>query len=271
MKHFLIACGGTGGHLAPGIALAEGLALRGHRATLLVSRKRIDARLLEKYPRLETVAVPGAPFTLRPPGCLRFLWEQSRGFFRCRRLVRAVRPEAIVGFGGWTTAAVVLAGALYGVPIALHEANRVPGRAIRMLGRLAWRVYLPPGVSLPGVRAEALRFAGLPVRAEIVRGPRAAACAALGLDPACRILVVLGGSRGRRPAQRLGAPGCWRRSRRPGFKSAASPARAGRPPRRCPPPSRPPRFSSRSATISRGSSPPPTSWCPAPAPAPSPS
>jgi UDP-N-acetylglucosamine--N-acetylmuramyl-(pentapeptide) pyrophosphoryl-undecaprenol N-acetylglucosamine transferase len=196
MKHFLIACGGTGGHLAPGIALAEGLSRRGHRATLLVSRKRIDARLLEKYPQLETVALPGAPFTLRPPGFLRFLWEQARGFFRCRRLVRAVRPAAIVGFGGWTTAAVVLAGALHGVPIVLHEANRVPGRAIRLLGRLAWRVYLPPEVALPGVRPEALRFAGLPVRAEMVRRPRAGACAALGLDPACRILVVLGGSQG---------------------------------------------------------------------------
>ena len=50
MSHFLISCGGTGGHLSPGIALAEGLAERGHAATLLISEKKVDARLIEKYP-----------------------------------------------------------------------------------------------------------------------------------------------------------------------------------------------------------------------------
>ncbi|MES1167170.1 MAG: glycosyltransferase, partial [Pseudomonadota bacterium] len=45
MKKFLISCGGTGGHLSPGIALAEGLRVRGHQVTLLISRKRVDARL----------------------------------------------------------------------------------------------------------------------------------------------------------------------------------------------------------------------------------
>src|SRR5208282_1682120 len=49
MSRFLISCGGTGGHVSPGISLAEGLTARGHEATLLISMKKVDARLVEKY------------------------------------------------------------------------------------------------------------------------------------------------------------------------------------------------------------------------------
>ncbi|HEY0945592.1 MAG TPA: UDP-N-acetylglucosamine--N-acetylmuramyl-(pentapeptide) pyrophosphoryl-undecaprenol N-acetylglucosamine transferase [Opitutaceae bacterium] len=207
---FLIACGGTGGHLAPGIALAEGLTARGHQATLVVSHKKIDARLLEKYRQLSFVTIPGAPFAKSPAGLARFAWQQSRGLLFARRLVRRTRPAGIVGFGGFTTAAIILAGALDGVPVALHEANRVPGKAIRRLSRFARRVYLPAGVSLPELRTGVLCPAGLPVRAEIRRHERAAACAGFGLDPRQRVLALLGGSQGASAlngwARRMAAP-----------------------------------------------------------------
>ena len=74
--------------------------------------------------------------------------------------------------------------------------NGSPGRAIRLLGRLARRVYLPPGVRLRDVRMSALRHMGLPVRKEIVREPREAALQSFGLDPRFSVLVVLGGSQG---------------------------------------------------------------------------
>jgi UDP-N-acetylglucosamine--N-acetylmuramyl-(pentapeptide) pyrophosphoryl-undecaprenol N-acetylglucosamine transferase len=196
MSTYLISCGGTGGHLSPGIALAEGLAERGHVATLLISQKRVDARLIEKYPHLRFVPIPGSPFTLQPGGFVRFVVSQTKGFFVGWKLVRATRPAAIVGFGGFTTAAIIVAGKMRGVPVALHEANRVPGRAIRLLSRFARRVYLPPGVELPGVRAGVVRNVGLPVRREIVRLSREAACLQLGLDPARKVLAIFGGSQG---------------------------------------------------------------------------
>ncbi len=62
MSKFLISCGGTGGHLSPGIALAEGLAARGHESVLVVSQKKVDARLLEKYPQLRFERMPGTGF-----------------------------------------------------------------------------------------------------------------------------------------------------------------------------------------------------------------
>ena len=152
MSRFLIACGGTGGHLSPGIALAEGLNARGHETTLLISHKKVDARLIEKYPHLRFERIPGAPFTLRPAGLVRFVWLQLAAFLFSARIIRAWRPDVIVGFGGFTTAGIILVAALYRRPVALHEANRVPGRAIRLLGGLARRLYLPPGVRLKGVR-----------------------------------------------------------------------------------------------------------------------
>jgi UDP-N-acetylglucosamine--N-acetylmuramyl-(pentapeptide) pyrophosphoryl-undecaprenol N-acetylglucosamine transferase len=196
MSKFLISCGGTGGHLSPGIALAEGLAARGHAAVLLVSQKKVDARLLEKYPHLRFERMPGTGFSLHPGQFLRCVVSQARAFVFCVRQVRAMRPDGLVGFGGFTSAPIVVAGRLLGVPVALHESNRVPGLAIRTLGRLAQRVYLPPGIRLPGIRPAATRHVGLPVRREFTRQPPAASRAALGLDPHQKVLVILGGSQG---------------------------------------------------------------------------
>ena len=196
MSRFIIACGGTGGHLSPGIALAEALIARGHTVTLFISHKRVDTRLVEKYPHLPTERVPSAPFGWWPNVHLRFHWKQAHGLLFSLRVMRTARPDAIIGFGGFTNAGVVLAGRLLGIPVALHEANRVPGLAIRVLSRFAARLYLPPGVRLPGIRGVVVRHTGLPVRNEITRLPRDEARARLGLDPAQKLLVILGGSQG---------------------------------------------------------------------------
>jgi UDP-N-acetylglucosamine--N-acetylmuramyl-(pentapeptide) pyrophosphoryl-undecaprenol N-acetylglucosamine transferase len=196
MKRFVIACGGTGGHLAPGIALAQTLQDRGCPSLLLISQKAIDARLRAKYPDLEFAVVPGAPLLFTAGGLTRFVIKQTQGLFFSWRLVRRERPAAIVGFGGFTTASIIVAGWMRGVPVALHEANRVVGRAVRMLARFAERVYLPRGVKLPTAAQSRLRFAGLPVRVEIERVPRGEAAERFGLDPNRPTVVVFGGSQG---------------------------------------------------------------------------
>lgn len=199
MSRFIIACGGTGGHLSPGIALAEALVARDHKVTLLISHKKVDARLSEKYPQLTFERVPGVAFSWRPDAHLRFHWHQLQGLFFSLGLIRRMKPDAIVGFGGFTNAGVVLAGRIRRVPVALHEANRIPGRAIRVLSRFAKRLYLPPGVRLPGRLGLMVRHTGLPVRTEIVRLSRDEARARLGVDQAQKLLVVLGGSQGSGP------------------------------------------------------------------------
>ncbi|MFI5358009.1 MAG: UDP-N-acetylglucosamine--N-acetylmuramyl-(pentapeptide) pyrophosphoryl-undecaprenol N-acetylglucosamine transferase [Opitutales bacterium] len=199
MSRFFISCGGTGGHLSPGISLAESLTERGHEVLLLISQKKIDARLAEKYPKFQFVRVPGRGLAWNPFKLVPCLVTQFLGLLFCGRLVRARRPDGIVAFGGFTSAGVALAGWLHKIPVALHESNRVPGLAVRVLGGLARRVYLPPGVRLTSVRARHIRHVGMPVRREIRRLPVAAARAALGLDPAQAVLVVFGGSQGSGP------------------------------------------------------------------------
>jgi UDP-N-acetylglucosamine--N-acetylmuramyl-(pentapeptide) pyrophosphoryl-undecaprenol N-acetylglucosamine transferase len=199
MSRFLISCGGTGGHLSPGIALAEGLRARGHESRLLISRKQVDARLSGKYPELGFERMPGTGFGWRPLALARCVATQAQAFWFCVRLIRSFRPDAVIGFGGFTSAPLVLAAWVAGVPAALHESNRVPGLAVRALGRLARRVYLPPGIRIPGIRAAVTRHAGQPVRREIAKRPQAAARAELGFDPGRRLLVVLGGSQGAGP------------------------------------------------------------------------
>ena len=196
MSKFIIACGGTGGHLSPGIALAEALVARGHSVTLFISHKKVDTRLVEKYPHLAAERVASAPFGLRPDVMARFVVKQGRGLLYSWRFLKANRPHAIIGFGGFTNAGVVLAGRMQGIPVALHEANRVPGRAVRRLSGLATRLYLPPGVRMPGIRGVMVRHTGLPVRNEITRLSRDVARAQLGVDPAQKLLVVMGGSQG---------------------------------------------------------------------------
>ena len=199
MSRFIISCGGTGGHLSPGISLAEGLTARGHAVKLLISQKKVDARLIEKYPHFEFVRVPGTGFSWSPVRLVRCVVTQVKGFVFCLKLVRDTKPDGIVGFGGFTSAGIALAGWLRHVPVALHESNRVPGLAIRVLGRLARRVYLPTGIRLPGANPAATRHGGMPVRKEIQRLPQAVARLTLGLDPNQKVLVVFGGSQGASP------------------------------------------------------------------------
>jgi UDP-N-acetylglucosamine--N-acetylmuramyl-(pentapeptide) pyrophosphoryl-undecaprenol N-acetylglucosamine transferase len=196
MSKFLISCGGTGGHLSPGISLAEGLTARGHEVALLISRKKVDARLIEKYPQLQFTRAPGTPFSLSPWKLGRCVVTQVQAVIFCLRLMARRRPDLIVGFGGFTSAAAICAGRLGRVPVALHESNRVPGLAIRTLGGLATRVYLPLGVRLRTASSAVTRHVGLPVRREIARLSRAESRIALGLDPNQKVLAILGGSQG---------------------------------------------------------------------------
>src|SRR3954468_18203529 len=116
MSRFLISCGGTGGHLSPGISLAEGLHERGHESLLLISQKKVDARLSEKYPQLKFERMPGTGFAWHPVKLLKCVVSQTQAFLFCLRLLRSAHADGVVGFGGFTSAPIVVAAWLLGVP-----------------------------------------------------------------------------------------------------------------------------------------------------------
>lgn len=196
MAHFVISCGGTGGHLAPGISLAQGLETKGHTCKLIISRRDVDSRLIRKYSQLDYVRAPGVAFSWNPFKMVLFVVREFHALGFALYLLRREKPDALIGFGGYLTVAFALVAFVLGIPIVLHEANRKPGRAIRSISALARRIYLPSGVRLNRVRRDVRRECGFPVRKEIHRVPADYARRALGLPLAGKVLVVLGGSQG---------------------------------------------------------------------------
>jgi UDP-N-acetylglucosamine--N-acetylmuramyl-(pentapeptide) pyrophosphoryl-undecaprenol N-acetylglucosamine transferase len=196
MKNIVIACGGTGGHLTPGIALAQSLEELGCPTWLLISQKNVDSRLASKYPDLSFIPMPGAPLIRTPLGLLKFLKGFLHSFFRSRAFFRKISADALIGFGGFSTFGPALAARTCGIPFHVHEANRIIGKAVRFLANRANRVYLPLGINLPGIPADKVSHIGYPLRADFRRVPMERARKCLGISMKEKLLLVLGGSQG---------------------------------------------------------------------------
>ena len=196
MSRVLLACGGTGGHLAPGIALAQRLTDEGHECLLVVSSKAVDARMTSNYPRLRFEPGTGCGFGPGLLAKLRFFPALLGSVWSSWRLTRRFRPDALVCFGGFMSVGPALACWLAGIPVLVHESNRRPGKAVRLSARFARSVHLPSQVRLPGVAADRQHDSGFPVRAEIRPSSREVARKALGFPVAGRLVLVLGGSQG---------------------------------------------------------------------------
>jgi len=196
MSKIIIACGGTGGHLAPGIAVAEVLQGLGHECLLLISQKQVDSALVEKYSHLNFIKTPGRAFSGGILDRIAFLTSFISGFFASRRMLRQQAPELVLLFGGFLSLGLGLAAQIKGIPVALHEANCQPGRAVRLIKHLSTRIYLPEGVRLRGVPPERIRYLGYPVRKEIKHALKAKAWKRLGIKVPNKLLVIIGGSQG---------------------------------------------------------------------------
>ena len=140
----VIACGGTGGHLFPGLAVAEVLEARGHRVLVFISEKEIDSLAVRDHVgrfRFEKLPSVGMP-RLLSRAMIGFTRGLAASLTRCRRIYREFQPDAILGMGGFTSTAPMLAGRLLGVPAFIHESNAIPGKANRLNARLAKTVLL---------------------------------------------------------------------------------------------------------------------------------
>lgn len=203
----LIACGGTGGHLFPGIAVGEALRARGHEVRLLISEKQVDAEASAKYAHLsfETVTAIAKPPTLSPRMLL-FLWKTWSSIRRCKHLLREFGADAVLGMGGFTSLPPVYAGHQLGLKTFIHDSNARPGRANVLTGRFCSQVLL-------GLEAAKVFFphrptvtTGTPARPEIIHLPtREAAAERFELDPDKTTLLITGGSQGARRLNELAA------------------------------------------------------------------
>jgi UDP-N-acetylglucosamine--N-acetylmuramyl-(pentapeptide) pyrophosphoryl-undecaprenol N-acetylglucosamine transferase len=195
----IIAGGGTGGHVFPGIAVAEELRRTQPGATILFVGSRRG---------LEAQAVPGAGFPIRfvmARGFPRRAWwrwpaavlSNLIGFVQSIWVVATERPDVVLGTGGYVSGPVSLATWLLGRPLLLQEQNSIPGMANRWLARIADEVHLSFVEARSYFRRkDHLKVSGNPVRAHILSGDRGAALVEFGLTAGRPTIFVFGGSRG---------------------------------------------------------------------------
>ena len=141
MSLFVLMAGGTGGHLFPAMALAQELTRRGHTIHLMTDHR--VASYGAQFPAAETHIVPSATPSVRNP--VRFVsagFTIARGIGVARRTLRQVKPDAVVGFGGYPVFPPFVAARMLRIPGILHEQNSVMGRANRALAARATAIGL---------------------------------------------------------------------------------------------------------------------------------
>ena len=205
-SHFniAIACGGTGGHLFPGLAVGRALARFGCRVSLFVSAKDIDQKAVAGITDLAVVTLPAVALQNRNylafARSMREAWRVSRAEFERNK------PSAVLAMGGFTSFPVVMAGTTAGAASFLHESNTIPGRANRLLAHYVGECFVGfpeaadrlwnPRVTWTGTPARDGFEVPTPTQVEAGR-------IKLGLDPSQPVLLVTGGSQGARGLNRL--------------------------------------------------------------------
>lgn len=193
-----IAGGGTGGHLFPALAVAEVLQARGHEVLIFISEKEVDAlatkdRTEFQFEKLPSIGMP----SLFSPAILGFLKRFNESLSPVRKIYRRFQPDAVLGMGGFTSTAPILAGRFRKVPTFVHESNAIPGKANRLNARITDAVLLGFEECMQFFPRSPCYITGTPIRAALRhRVPKADAVAAFGLDPARQTLLVMGGSQG---------------------------------------------------------------------------
>ena len=193
-RHYVLAAGGTGGHMMPAHALAEELMLRGHRVALITDDR--GARIPGLFDKAQVHILPAGRMSGGPAGWLRAARSILTGRAMALRLYETFKPSAVIGFGGYPALPALLAARRDRIPTAIHEQNAVLGRVNRLMaGKVdAVATAYDRVERLPVGARDRVECVGNPVRDEVV-ALRDQPFPALGEDGIFRLLVT-GGSQG---------------------------------------------------------------------------
>ncbi|VVT04501.1 UDP-N-acetylglucosamine--N-acetylmuramyl-(pentapeptide) pyrophosphoryl-undecaprenol N-acetylglucosamine transferase [Sphingomonas sp. EC-HK361] len=193
-RHFVLAAGGTGGHMVPAAALAAELTRRGHRVALVSDARGV--RFPGLFDDIQTHVLPAERFAGGPLGWLRAAREMRRGRAMARELYRTFKPAAVIGFGGYPAYPALSAAFAEKIPTAIHEQNAVLGRVNRLVaGKVdAIATSYAETQRLKPAHADKAHLIGNPVRAAVL-ALRAKPYPLLEEEGIFRVLVT-GGSQG---------------------------------------------------------------------------
>lgn len=193
----IVTGGGTGGHLFPGISLAqEMLRVYSDAEVLFIGTERkVDKRALSdvgfETTTIKSQGIKGKKFST----ILKALFQQPLALWEAAKIIRKFKPDLVFGVGGYVTGPVILAARLLGVTTCIHEQNSIPGLANKLLGFIADKIF----VSLPGSEkyfpTDKTILSGNPVRDNIIKASREAKPKS-SQEPST--LLILGGSQGAR-------------------------------------------------------------------------
>lgn len=195
----LIAGGGTGGHLFPGVAIAEALVAREPDTEVLFvgTERGIEARVLSKLGwKLATIDASGLK-TVGAWGAIKGLFRVPRALWQSRRIIKRFRPNAVVGVGGYASGPAVLAAWLMRRPTSILEQNSIPGLTNKILGKFVRAVFIAFDETRRFFKPTKLIMTGTPIRAQIRRQIEARReLSNPGIDDDTFHLFVFGGSQG---------------------------------------------------------------------------
>lgn len=195
-RHYVLAAGGTGGHLLPAFALATELERRGHHVALITDQRGME--IPGKPDFLTAHVIPAGRFGKNPLHWMKGLSAVREGRSMALRLFESFQPSAVVGFGGYPSLPAILASTSADIPTIVHEQNAVLGRVNRLLaGKVQAIATAYPDVQrLKPKFAGKVHLVGNPVRAEVL-ALRDEPFPPYGEDGLLRVLVT-GGSQGAR-------------------------------------------------------------------------
>ena len=196
----VISGGGTGGHLYPGVAVAEAMQARFPEADIrFIGGRRLEARRLPElgWPLTPVAAWPLPRSGLAPVVAAVNLWGTVQALW----LLRRWRPDVVLATGGYVAYPVGLAAGLLRIPLVIQEQNAIPGLTNRVLGHWA-RAISVPHEGATGFPADRVVVTGVPVRPAVLQGDRRRGREAFGLAPERFTVLVLGGSQGARSVNR---------------------------------------------------------------------
>ncbi len=195
-RHYVLAAGGTGGHLIPAFALAVELERRGHHVALITDER--GARLPGKPATLVTHVLPAGRLTGNPLGWAKGIGAILEGRRMALRLFESFEPSAVIGFGGYPAFPALMAATSAKIPTIIHEQNAVLGRVNRFLARRVNAIATSYGKvdRLAEKFAEKVHLVGNPVRRDVLE-LRDKPFPAFTTDGLLRVLVT-GGSQGAR-------------------------------------------------------------------------
>lgn len=195
----VLSGGGTAGHINPALALAEELRSRGHEVLFAGTPNGVEARLVGQTD-IPFVPFEASGFNRRHPASLvKGVRKIARSTKKARQWFSEVKPDVVVGFGGYVCIPVARAAEQMGIPVVLHEQNSHMGMANQFLSKKASAVCLTYGDCANQAKGAAkIMVTGNPVRSSVTEGSRIQGRAMLGVPEEDLMLLVFGGSLGAR-------------------------------------------------------------------------